>query len=194
MELEKLLILLNFSPMRPLSQNDIESEISYAYLHAVASHAGAGCSNASRASDGNGIDAIITGWGPFQGGGYLQEIDIKIQLKATKGVPPIKNGFISYTLNGISRYDDLRSNALATNRLLVVLFLPQDSADWLSISENELMLKKCAYWVSLKGAPPSSNTTVQTIYIPTTQIFNVANLKSIFEKMSRREVLGYQMP
>jgi hypothetical protein len=142
--------------MRPLTQNDIESEISYAYLHAVASHAGAGCSSANRASDGNGIDAIITGWGPFPGGGYLQEIDIKVQLKATVGIPVQKNAFLSYTLNGISRYNDLRSSSLATHRILVVLFLPPDPSDWLSISENELILKKCAYWVSLRGAVAST--------------------------------------
>jgi hypothetical protein len=29
--------------MRPLTHNDIESELSYAYLHAVAAHAGASC-------------------------------------------------------------------------------------------------------------------------------------------------------
>jgi hypothetical protein len=180
--------------MRPLSPNDIESEISYAYLHAVASHAGAGCSNANRASDGNGIDAIITGWGPFPGGGYLQEIDIKVQLKATVGIPVINNGFLSYSLNGISRYNDLRSNSLATHRILVVLYLPPNPSDWLSISENELILKKCAYWASLKGAPPSTNTSSQTVYIPQTQIFNSTNLKSIFTSLSRKEELSYQVP
>lgn len=51
--------------MRPLNSNDIESELSYAYLHAVAAHVWAGCQVASRSYDGNGIDAMITGWGPF---------------------------------------------------------------------------------------------------------------------------------
>lgn len=180
--------------MRPLNPNDIESEISYAYLHAVASHAGAGCSSANRASDGNGIDAIITGWGPFPNGGYLEEIDIKIQLKATVGLPVENKGFLSYNLKGISRYNDLRSEVLATHRILIVLFLPPDSNDWLSISENELILKKCAYWVSLRGAPDATNSTGQTVYIPKNQIFNASNLKSIFEKLSRKEVLRYQLP
>ncbi|MDD4915191.1 MAG: DUF4365 domain-containing protein [Methylococcales bacterium] len=67
--------------MKPLSNNDIESELSYAYLHAVASKAGVGCKLGSRHDDNPGIDAELTGWGPFSG--YRQEIDIKVQLKAT---------------------------------------------------------------------------------------------------------------
>lgn len=180
--------------MKPLSSNDIESEISYAYLHAVASHAGAGCSYANRASDGNGIDAMITGWGPFPGGGYLHEVDIKIQLKATIDLPFQNNGFFSYNLAGISRYNDLRSNSLATHRILVVLFLPPNSEDWLSISEDQLILKKCAYWVSLRGAPSSANATSQTVYIPQSQIFNADNLRTIFARISRNEHLMYQLP
>lgn len=180
--------------MRPLTPNDIESEISYAYLHAVASHAGAGCQCASRAADGNGIDAILTGWGPFPGGGYIEEVDIKIQLKATVGLPAIRNGFLSYSLQGIGRYNDLRSPALATHRLLVVLFLPHNAADWLTVTENELVLKKCAYWVSLRGAPPSANETAQTVYLPQAQVFTPENLKDIFARLSRNEVLTYRQP
>lgn len=180
--------------MRPLTTNDIEAEISYAYLHAVASHAGAGCHSANRASDGNGIDAIVTGWGPFEDGGYIEEVDVKIQLKATVSAPVLNNGYYSYFLQGINRYNDLRSEALATHRLLVVLFLPPNQPEWLSISENELLLKKCAYWVSLRGAPASANERGTTIYVPQEQIFNPDNLKNIFTKLSRNERLNYQQP
>jgi hypothetical protein len=50
--------------MRPLTSNDIESELSYVYLHAVASKVGASCNITNRSLDGNGIDAAITGWAP----------------------------------------------------------------------------------------------------------------------------------
>lgn len=180
--------------MRPLTDKDIESEISYAYLHAVASHVGAGCNIANRASDGNGIDAIVTGWGPFENGGYLQEVDIKVQLKATIGTPVINNRYISYYLKGINRYNDLRTDALATHRILVVMFLPKEVEHWLNITEEELMLKKCAYWVSLRGAPESQNDSGQTIYIPPNQIFNSKSLKEILATRSRNENLIYQLP
>lgn len=72
----------NKNVMRALSPPNIESELSYAYLHAVASKAGMACSGGNRHEDNNGIDATLTAWGPFNNGGYLTEVDIKVQLKA----------------------------------------------------------------------------------------------------------------
>ncbi len=182
--------------MQPLIGNDIESELSYAYLHAVASKAGAACANCNRHEDNRGVDAKITAWGPFSGGGAndLEEIDLKIQLKATIGTPLINDGYISYALNGINRYDDLRKQTLATHRILVVMFLPGNDTDWLQISEDELVLKKCAYWVSLRGAAQSANATSQTVYIPQAQIFNPTSLMDICGTLSRYGTLNYQMP
>jgi hypothetical protein len=180
--------------MRPLTNNDIESELSYAYLHAVAARAGASCESTGRAADGNGIDAIVTGWGPFPNGGYLQEVDLKIQLKATTEIPVVQNGYLSYRLNGIGRYNDLRGEALATHRLLVVLFLPKNPEEWLRVSPEELILKKSAYWASLRGAPPSANETAQTVYLPESQLFTPENLQTLFARLSRQEVLAYSRP
>jgi len=180
--------------MRPLTNNDIESELSYAYLHAIASKIGASCSGANRLEDNNGIDAKLTAWGPFTGGGYLQELDLKVQLKATVKAPIINNGHISYFLRGVNRYNDLRSEVVATHRILVVLFLPSNPDEWINITENELVMKKCAYWVSLRGAKASINETGETIYIPQNQIFNPANLLNIFRRLSIPEQINYQLP
>lgn len=77
------------SPMGPPSPTDIESELSYAYLHAVVSHAAMCCHSATRLEDNNGIDAQITAWGPFPEAGDddYEEVDLKIQLKATIRTP-----------------------------------------------------------------------------------------------------------
>ena len=178
----------------PLIGNDIESEISYAYLHAVASKTGAACEPAGRHSDNRGIDACLTAWGPFEGGGYLEEVDLKVQLKATIEQPAINNGYISYFLQGVHRYDTLRSEVLGTQRILVVMFLPPNPDEWLAISEDELMMKKCAYWVSLRGAAATSNTRGQTVYLPVSQRFSPESLLDIFRRLSRPENLQYQMP
>lgn len=64
--------------MRPPRENDVESGLSYAYLHAVASHAGMACRVGGRLEDYNGIDATLTAWGPFPEGGYLKELNLNI--------------------------------------------------------------------------------------------------------------------
>jgi hypothetical protein len=180
--------------MRPLTNNDIESELSYAYLHAVASKVGASCSIANRSLDGNGIDAAITGWGPFAGGGYLEEVTVHVQLKATITIPVEQNGHLSYFLSETRRYDDLRADTVSVPRILVLMFLPANAADWLTISPNELIMKKCAYWTSLRGAVASTNKTGETVYLPKAQILDTNNLTDIFTKLSRNEILTYTQP
>jgi Domain of unknown function (DUF4365) len=83
---------------------------------------------------------------------------------------------------------------LAVHRILIVMFLPTNANEWLIINENELILKKCAYWVSLRGAAASTNGTGETVYIPKTQIFNTESLLDICARLSRKEVLNYQLP
>jgi hypothetical protein len=51
--------------MSRLTEQDIEEQLSYAYLHAVASRAGAGCEVKGRLADARGIDAQLTVWGEF---------------------------------------------------------------------------------------------------------------------------------
>lgn len=178
--------------MRPLTNNDIESELSYAYLHAVASRIGAGCIGGSRHEDNRGVDAKVTLWNVQPTG---DEIDIKIQLKAKKGIPIDNGGFLSYFLSdnkNSKRYNELRAETKSTHRILVVLFLPDNEAEWLNITAESLRMKNCAYWVSLRGAPePAGNGTGETIYIPNTQIFNPDNLKAMFEHIADSKYLTY---
>lgn len=177
--------------MRPLTSQNVESELSYAYIHAVAASASMGCEVAGRHDDGAGIDAKITAWGPFSGG-VLQEVDLKVQLKATVKPPAIVGSCLSYSLAGITRYDDLRSADVATPRILVVLFLPANSEDWLSHSHDALLLRNCAYWVSLRGADPSSNATSQTVYLPQMQKFDPVGLSALMTSLSRFELPTYK--
>lgn len=163
--------------MSPLSPPNIESELSYAYLHAVASKAGMACRQAGRHEDNNGIDAGITAWAPFNNGGYLTEVDIKVQLKATVAIPADNGTHLSYFLSGVSRYDDLRADTVEVTRILVVLFLPSDPSGWLGQTEDELTMRRCAYWVSLRGAAATTNGTGATVYLPKTQIFSPEELR-----------------
>jgi hypothetical protein len=177
--------------MQALSPPNIESELSYAYLHAVASKAGMACSVASRHEDNNGIDATLTAWAPFDNGGYLTEVDIKVQLKATVGIPADDGTRLSYFLSGVSRYDDLRTETVDAARILVVLFLPADAQEWLSHTAQELAMRRCAYWQSLRGAPPTTNTSGETVYLPRAQMFTPQALITLAARLSRRDFPVY---
>lgn len=180
--------------MSPLDPPNIESELSYAYLHAVASKAGMACRQAGRHEDNNGIDAGLTAWAPFENGGYLEEIDIKVQLKATVRVPSDDGTHLSYFLRGVSRYDDLRADTVQVARILVVLFLPEDIESWLGHTEDQLALRRCGYWVSLRGAGPATAGSGATVYLPKAQIFSPDSLRQLASQLSRGERLVYQAP
>lgn len=180
--------------MRPLSPPNIESELSYAYLHAVASRAGMSCSVSNRHSDNNGVDAFVTAWGPFENGGYLTEVDVKVQLKATIQAPADDGTHFSYFVDGVNRYDDLRTATVDVARILVVLFLPTDAAEWLAQSEDELALRRCGYWVSLRGAPSTPNSSGATVNLPKVQVFSPAALKALAARLSRRDFPMHHTP
>jgi hypothetical protein len=173
--------------MHTIAPPNIESELSYAYLHAVASHAGVACREGHRHEDGNGIDATLTAWGPFANGGNLTEVDIKVQLKATTAVPADDGINFSYFLRGINRYNDLRTETVSAARILVVLFLPKDAQDWLNHSVAELALRRCAYWQSLRGAPATTNGSGETIKLPKTQMFHRQALIDLASRLSHRD-------
>ena len=149
------------------------------------------CSAVSRHEDNNGVDARLTAWAPFNNGGYLTEVDMKVQLKATVAVPANDGANLSYFLNGVSRYNDLRAATVDAARLLVVLFLPANAQEWLNQSEDELALRKGAYWQSLRGAPAITNGTGATVYMPKAQMFTPQSLTELAARLSRRDFPVY---
>ena len=161
-----------------MTNQNIESELSYAYLHAICSKAGLSCKQGDRHDDASGVDAEIIYRGKLEHP-YLQDIQLNIQLKATTIQPIVTEKGFPYFLQGIKRYNRLRTNDSFIYKILVVLFLPENSNDWLTCSEEELILKKAAYWVNLYGAPEVDTTSGTTIYIPTSNILTPEALMNL---------------
>lgn len=170
---------------------EIESELSYAYLHAVAAKAGMSCECSGRHTDKMGVDATVRAAEEFTPESVLTDLSLDIQLKATIAAPAEKNDRLSYFLKGRDRYDKLRTSAVSIHRILVVLFLPKDTDNWMHQTEEQLAIKKCAWWVSLRGAYETDNDSGVTVYLPRTQVFNVQSLRDIMTRLSKQEELLY---
>jgi len=170
---------------------ETESELSYAYLHAVAAQAGMSCEVSGRHADKMGIDAIIRASEQFADDSLLTDLALDVQLKATTGKQTLKDGKISYFLDGAERYNKLRTETVTPHRILVVLFLPSNRAEWLKWSKDELAILKCAWWVSLRGAAATDNESGQTVHLPKDQFFNTDGLRGIMSRLSREEELNY---
>jgi hypothetical protein len=174
-----------------LNEQNIEAELSYAYIHAVATRGGFACSYTHRHLDDVGVDAQVHEDGRQLAPDSIHtSFALHVQLKATR-VPPLEQGGrFSFSLP-VRQYNRLRETRLASARILVVLYLPPDPAEWLRHSEEGMVARRCAYWVSLRGAAASGNDTTQTVYVPRAQVLSVVALTEIMTLCSRDEEIPY---
>jgi Domain of unknown function (DUF4365) len=174
-----------------LTEQNIEAELSYAYLHAVATRGGFSCSYTHRHLDDVGVDAVVheDGW-LLAPDSIHASFALHVQLKSTRSTPLEQDGRFSFSLP-VRQYNRLRETRLASARILVVLYLSSNPSDWLTHSEEALIARRCAYWVSLRGAPASVNEVTQTIYIPRSQVLSVDTLAEVMVRCSRDEEILY---
>lgn len=164
-----------------MPENEIKCELSQAYVHAVVSRLGCVCQWANRQLDNLGIDAIVRFEGSFPKHPEARNsLTLDVQVKSTSQNLEFDASGERIIFDGLTKnvYDRFRDKNRSVPALLVLLSLPNDSQQWLRLSEEELILKKCAYWVSLKGAPECSGET-KRIFFPKKQLFNVDQLKHI---------------
>jgi len=169
--------------------NSQKEEFSYAYIHAITSVAGFSFQVKSRPMDNAGVDATIEmpGFGEDM---LFPRLDLQVKCTASNDIIDKDKGLINYPLP-VKNYNKLRYENPLVPIILVIVVVPKDVIDWIIISEldQETLLKKCAYWISLKGEQETTNTRQKTIEIPLRNIFTPDSLKSIMEKIAREQEL-----
>lgn len=145
--------------------------MSVAYVTAVAARAG--CQIIDLHVDKQSIDVTVR---PISG----TKISIDLQLKSTSR-DCLGEAEVSFALP-VKNYNDLRTLESTALHFLVVLVLEPGDVDWLVADENALLIKRCAYWLDLRGAPATQNESSVTVAIPREQIFDVAALRTMMQK------------
>lgn len=161
--------------MTTMMLNDRKDLFSRAYIRAVASVAGYMATPPEL--DRDSVDFQLAGVG---GRGTTNSPYLDVQVKCT-GIDALSDGSFGFVLP-VKNYDDLRDEELAVPRILVVLVVPTNIDEWLSVSETEMVLRKCGYWHSLRGEPATDNTTSITVSVSRANVFDVnalTNLMSI---------------
>jgi hypothetical protein len=165
-----------------LSDNDVKEELSYAYVHAIASRAGLSCEVVRK--DRDSIDLHVRARGRLHATSTLTSPQLAVQLKASV-IDPLPDGAFDFRLTR-KNYDELRERSMVP-RILVVFAMPRDPATWLSMSEGELVLRRCAYWCSLVGLPDSRHDKYQEVRIDRGSVFGGEALGALMLKASREE-------
>lgn len=155
-----------------------KEQFSIAYVKAIAACSGFASSIPSVDDDSVDMTLYMRG-----GRGTIRSPRIDLQVKCKAARSPADDTF-SYSIK-LKNYDDLREPNLLVPRLLVVVLVPEDLPDWHTHSEHELVLRRCGYWISLRGLPPSDNATSQTVRVPRNQRFDVASLQAMMERIGQ---------
>ena len=172
-----------------LSDNDVKEQLSYAYLHAIASRAYFGCDRPT--VDRDSVDATVSARESLTSDSLLRSPRLDFQLKAT-ALPPLVGEAFSFELK-LKNYDDLRAEGRHIPLLLAVFIMPDDETQWLTFSEEALIMRRCAYWSNIRGYAPSGNTATQTVTVMRNNILTPQTLRALLVKVSRREEIGSEL-
>lgn len=165
-----------------LSENDIKEELNYAYIHAVAAYAGFSCDRPS--NDLDSVDVTIRAKGRLDESSIFLSPTLDLQLKASSGLD-LSGEVFPFDLP-MKNYNELRQSSRSP-RLLVVMALPVEKEEWLQITAEQLIARRCCYWHSLIDEPEVSNTTSRRIRISTRQVLTPESLRELLLKASRYE-------
>lgn len=146
----------------------IEESLSVSYVGAVVSKSGASFDIVGR---DYGVDVCVRSIDYFEG----QYIDMGVlydcQLKATVNWK-LEEDDIVYDIEA-DTYNKLvyRHTRSTYPCILILLCLPKEKSEWVSITEDELKLKKCCYYYYICGVPTSNKESMR-VRIPRSNIFS----------------------
>ena len=146
----------------------IEELLSISYVTAVAAKAGVTFDLVRRDF---GVDLSIRQIKSFGGKRMDMGVIFDCQLKASINWIQEQDN-IAYDLDVMS-YNKLvwRYKEPSIPCILILLCLPRDENQWLDLSEDQLILRKCCYWTRITG-PLSQNKYSVRIRFPSNQIFS----------------------
>lgn len=153
-----------------LGDNDKREALSLAYLAAVA--AIAGYATARPDFDRDSVDLMIKA-----AGSMFPQLDI--QAKATSA-PKWRPDGLHFQLKR-KNYDDLRARR-QNPLILVVLELPQDESHWLDCTTDALVMRRSAWWLSLKGYAEIESAS-NVVVLPEEQRLDPPCLVALMQKV-----------
>ena len=164
-----------------------QEQLSRAYVHVVAAHAGL---IFETASTDYGVDGSIRVVQRREGRKLLfcgHSLDV--QLKATTDWI-FDNDEVLYDVEAKTYNDivDRFNEPRGTPMVHILMCLPKNEVDWLSITTEQLILRHCCFWCCFGGTRTKNNAT-QRIRVPRSHILDQTSVGDLLEKVRRGEAL-----
>lgn len=135
--------------------------------------------------DNDGLDIVVRCKGKPQDDCIRVSPSVDIQLKSSYSKITINaDGSINYALE-VKNYESLIDTARIEPLILVVFYMPVEEDQWIEQTPDWLKIRKCAYWISLKGRSRTDNTETITINLPSDHLLTKESLKDIMVKISK---------
>jgi hypothetical protein len=167
-----------------LPRNQRQEALSRAYVRAIAARAGVICVDSTQDF---GIDMFLRAVTIRNGGYFDTGPQLDLQLKSTMRAE-VRDGQVIHDLE-VRAYNVLREPIVGlTPRILVLLVLPEDESQWTTQTVDELVLRRCAYWLSLRGAEPTTAHTTIRITLPRTQVFSAEAIEALMSRLKQGEM------
>lgn len=164
-----------------MDTNHQKELFSIAYIHAVAAVAGLAISRPF--PDQDSVDISLAWQGK---NGIRRSPQLDLQVKATSRDLIRNDGYIHYPLS-IKNYNDLRPDNFLVPRLLTVMIVPDNIEDWVTISDEHMIMRHCAYWLSLRRMPEIEQKTNVVVKIPLLHKFDVTGLKTMMSQIAKEQ-------
>jgi len=161
--------------------NAQKEEFSYGYLQLLGAKAGLEVTKSGRQTDNQKIDLHIIHAGKISNI-YTPRFDAQVKCTHQEN---IDDEYFKYDLD-IETYDRLRNIYHDVPIFLIVLLVPEDINNWVQITQEQSIVKKCAYYISLKGLPESDNTTSVRIKIPIGNLVTPFSLNDIITDIAQQ--------
>lgn len=168
----------------PITIQHTEESLSVAHVHALAGMAGF-IANVGRPFD-YGVDGsfhpVARRGNRFTETGF----PLDFQLKATINWELVDQEIV-YDLDADTYNDIVSRSSAETTKLLILLCLPPNSADWHAADQDATTLRNCCYWFLPEGTL-TPNTATKRIFIPVENLLTPAVLEELMtEERERRQ-------
>jgi len=160
-----------------LTQQEIQQQLSWAYVSAIAARAGVGL---SKPQSDFGTDGTFRRIEKHNGQYLDMGLPLDFQLKASTNWSH-KDKELIHDLDADAYRRLVTRKINGGSPIVLLLFtMPEEEQKWIEQSEDELLVRHCCYWWEVPS-DWSDNTSTQRIFIPRDQQLTPSSLTTLLQ-------------
>jgi hypothetical protein len=164
-----------------------QEALSRACIHAVAASAGVNYSLGSEFDygfDGTFRPVVIRNGQRRIESGFPLDFQLKCSWNWAAN-----STHVSYQLKTKTYNDLVTREPSGVGAVLILMCLPEPDADeWVSITEESIVLRKCCYFTTVTGVPIPNENSTKLILIPRTNLLNAISLLEALKAERERRI------